>query len=62
MTKMFRNRFFLQGILFGGAAGLLVGSLVAFQIGNNRVDDARHSLMRIVRRKQRTVDYSHMAV
>ncbi|MBA3826959.1 MAG: hypothetical protein H0X24_24080 [Ktedonobacterales bacterium] len=62
MTKMFRNRFFLQGILLGGATGLLVGSVVAFQIGNNRVDDARHSLMRIVRRKQRQVDYTHMTV
>ncbi len=62
MTKKFRNRFFLQGILFGGATGLLVGSLVAFQIGNNRVDDARHSLMRIVRRKQPMVNYTNMTV
>ena len=62
MTKMFRNRFFLQGILFGGLSGLFVGSLVAFQIGNNRVDDARHSLMRIVRRKPTQVDYTHLVV
>jgi gas vesicle protein len=62
MTKMFRNRLFLQGILFGGVSGLVVGSLVALQIGSTRVDGARHSILRIVRRKQPRIDYRHLVV
>jgi hypothetical protein len=40
MTTL-RNRFFLEGILLGGMCGLLVGSLIAFQVGGQRVTAVR---------------------
>lgn len=36
-----RNRFFVEGILLGGMCGLVIGSLIAFQIGGERVDAIR---------------------
>lgn len=61
MTTTFRNRFFVQGILFGGLLGLVAGCFVAFQVGNARVDLARHTVMRWVRRDQKP-DYSKLLV
>ena len=62
MTKTFRNRFFYRGILFGSLVGLIVGTIVAFQVGNDRVDDARTSVIRWTRRNKAPVDYSKMIV
>lgn len=62
MTKTFRNRFFYQGILCGGLMGLIVGTLVAFQVGNERVDDARTSMIRWVHRKKSPIDYTNILV
>jgi hypothetical protein len=39
-----RNRFFVEGVLLGGAFGLLVGSLIAFQIGGDRISSLRRAL------------------
>ena len=36
-----RNRFFVEGILLGGMCGLVIGSLIAFQIGGERVNAVR---------------------
>jgi gas vesicle protein len=62
MTKTFRNRMFLQGILFGGLMGLIVGTLVAFQVGNERIDDARDSMRRWARRNKSPINYKDMLV
>ena len=62
MTKTFRNRFFLQGILFGALMGLVVGTLVAFQVGNERIEDARDSMRRWVHRNQTPFKYEDMLV
>jgi hypothetical protein len=43
-----RNRFFVEGVLLGGAFGLLVGSLIAFQIGGNRLASLRHAIDRLL--------------
>jgi hypothetical protein len=40
MTTL-RNRFFLEGIVLGGMCGLLVGSLIAFQVGGQRASAVR---------------------
>ncbi len=36
-----RNRFFIEGIVLGGLCGVVLGSLIAFQIGGERVNEAR---------------------
>lgn len=51
MTAPLRNPTFLKGILFGGLFGILVGSLVAFQVGSHR-DDMQQSLVSLIRRKE----------
>ena len=48
-----RNRFFLEGILLGCLGGVVLGSLIALQVGNERVNDARRKMERAVRREQR---------
>jgi hypothetical protein len=47
MTTL-RNRFFVEGILLGGLCGLVVGSLIAFQIGGERVTQVRRMVERAV--------------
>jgi hypothetical protein len=47
MTTL-RNRFFLEGILLGGMCGLVVGSLIAFQIGGERVTAMRRLVERMI--------------
>jgi hypothetical protein len=43
-----RNRFFVEGVLLGGAFGLLVGSLIAFQIGGDRLSSLRRAVDRLL--------------
>jgi hypothetical protein len=33
----FRNRMFLEGIAFGGICGIIVGSIIAFTIGESSI-------------------------
>jgi hypothetical protein len=54
-----RNRFFVEGILLGGICGILLGSLIAFQVGNERVIEARRRMERAVRREP-TIEYEHI--
>lgn len=46
-----RNRFFVEGIVLGGMCGIVLGSLIAFQVGNERVSAARRLMERMVRRQ-----------
>ena len=48
MTTL-RNRFFVEGILLGGMCGLVIGSLIAFQIGGERVNAVRRLVDRSLR-------------
>jgi uncharacterized integral membrane protein len=48
-----RNRFFVEGIVLGGLCGVILGTLIAFQVGNERVNDARRRVERVVRREPR---------
>lgn len=43
-----RNRFFVEGILLGGLCGIVLGTLIAFQVGNERVG-ARRLMARLER-------------
>jgi hypothetical protein len=47
MTTL-RNRLFVEGILLGGLCGLVVGSLIAFQIGGERVTQVRKLVQQAV--------------
>jgi len=46
-----RNRFFVEGILLGGMCGVVLGSLIAFQVGNEKVVAARRYVENALRRE-----------
>jgi|GraSoi_2013_60cm_1033757.scaffolds.fasta_scaffold51084_1 hypothetical protein len=52
-----RNRFFVEGILFGGLCGVVLGSLIAFQVGNERVSAARRVVESFVRRREPQINF-----
>jgi hypothetical protein len=37
----FHNRMFLEGIAFGGICGIVIGSIIAFTIGESSVEALR---------------------
>jgi len=37
----FRNKMFLEGIALGGICGIIIGSIIAFALGESRVVAAR---------------------
>ncbi|MFL5654341.1 MAG: hypothetical protein ACJ8CB_09205 [Ktedonobacteraceae bacterium] len=37
----FRNRMFLEGIAFGGICGIIVGSIIAFTLGESSIEAIR---------------------
>jgi hypothetical protein len=37
----FRNRMFLEGIALGGICGIIIGSIIAFTIGESSVESLR---------------------
>lgn len=50
MTTL-RNRFFVEGIVLGGMCGIILGSLIAFQVGTERMSAARRMMERMVHRQ-----------
>jgi hypothetical protein len=40
-SQLLRNRFFVEGIVLGGICGVVLGTLIAFQVGNERVAPRR---------------------
>jgi hypothetical protein len=55
-----RNRFFVEGILLGGLCGIALGSLIAFQVGNERVTAARKLVERVVLRHEPSIQFELM--
>ncbi|MEO7001997.1 MAG: hypothetical protein ABI068_09230 [Ktedonobacterales bacterium] len=53
-----RNRFFLEGVLLGSACGVLLGSLIAFQVNGERLNTARRFIVRVARRQQPEIDFA----
>lgn len=53
MMTFFRNRMFLEGIALGGICGIIIGSIIAFTIGESSIEavrrflDERFSLRRV---------------
>lgn len=56
MTTL-RNRFFVEGIVLGGMCGVVLGSLIAFQVGSERVSAARRLMERVVRRQESAINF-----
>jgi hypothetical protein len=52
-----RNRFFVEGILLGGMCGVVLGSLIAFQVGTERVSAARRLFERVVLRQDQAPNF-----
>jgi hypothetical protein len=53
MMTFFRNRMFLEGIALGGVCGIVVGSIVAFTLGESSVEALRHAINdRLARRRK----------
>ena len=40
----FRNRMFLEGIAIGGICGVIIGSIIAFSIGENNIGAVRKAI------------------
>jgi hypothetical protein len=41
MLTFFRNRMFLEGIAIGGVCGVIIGSIIAFTLGETSVEALR---------------------
>ncbi len=55
----FRNRMFLEGIAFGGICGIVIGSIIAFTIGESSVEALRR-FIGVRRTSKRGVDYKYL--
>ena len=40
----FRNRLFLEGIALGGICGIIIGSIIAFTLGESSVEALRKAM------------------
>lgn len=52
-----RNRFFVEGVVLGGVCGLLIGAIIAFQVGNEGVTAARRLANRVIFRQPQQVNF-----
>jgi hypothetical protein len=46
MMTFLRNRMFLEGVAFGGICGFIVGSIIAFTLGESSIEAIRKVLNR----------------
>jgi len=44
MMTFFRNRMFLEGIALGGICGIIIGSIIAFTIGESSIGALRRTV------------------
>ena len=44
MLTFFRNRMFLEGIALGGICGVIIGSIIAFSLGESSVEALRRAI------------------
>ena len=55
----FRNRVFLEGIAFGGICGIIIGSIIAFTLGESSVGAIRRLIDQRVLHKPK-IDYKYL--
>jgi hypothetical protein len=56
----FRNRLFLEGIAVGGICGIIIGSIIAFTIGESSLGQLRRAINQRLPGKER-VPYEYLA-
>ena len=54
-----RNRMFLEGIALGGICGIIIGSIIAFTLGESSVEAVRRLIQKRLSRK-RGVEYKYL--
>jgi len=59
MMTFFRNRMFLEGIALGGICGIIIGSIIAFTLGESSVEAIRRFIQKRLSRK-RGVEYKYL--
>ena len=58
-----RNRMFLEGIALGGICGLIIGTIIAFTLGESSVEAARRFVNeRVLRRRRIPFEYLYQEV
>ncbi|HTD19022.1 MAG TPA: hypothetical protein VK667_05765 [Ktedonobacteraceae bacterium] len=55
----FRNRVFLEGIAIGGICGIIIGSIIAFTLGESSIEAVRR-IVRKGRARNRGVEYKYL--
>jgi len=48
---LFRNRMFLEGIALGGICGIIIGSIIAFALGESSAEAVRRIAHRLFSRQ-----------
>ena len=52
-----RNRFFVEGVVLGGLCGLVLGTIIAVQVGNEGATTARRLANRLIFRQPQQVRF-----
>ncbi len=55
----FQNRMFLEGIALGGICGIIIGSIIAFTLGESSIEGVRRFFQKSFSRK-RGVEYKYL--
>ncbi|OLC60614.1 MAG: hypothetical protein AUH89_03820 [Ktedonobacter sp. 13_1_40CM_4_52_4] len=55
----FQNRMFLEGIALGGICGIIIGSIIAFTLGESSMEAIRRFIQKRLSRK-RGVEYKYL--
>jgi hypothetical protein len=55
----FQNRMFLEGIALGGICGIIIGSIIAFTLGESSMEAVRRLMQKRLSRK-RGVEYKYL--
>ncbi len=53
----FRNRFFVEGLVLGGVCGIVIGTIIAFQVGTDGISTARRLANRLIFRQPQHVRF-----
>ena len=48
MLTFFRNRMFLEGIVLGGICGVIIGSIIAFTLGESSIEALRRAIHQLI--------------